>query len=129
MKSADRAFNAAVGIQFIHLLSLLVPGVPSLVTECLSWIWLAFAPAIGFLNGREGNSPGKSGGHAALLLVTWFFMGALSEVIFPSVKNTEIWLTGIAGFALSCFLFAVVAFIVAAVAALVGRRFCVDSPA
>ena len=124
---ADRIFYLGVGIQILHWLLSSFIGSEIWVLQAIFWLWLALVPIIGFLAGRGGSGLGKSGGLAALLCVTWFFIGALDGVFSSSAVSADHWLKGMGSLALSSLLFGVAAFLVAVLAAQVGRRFRVPS--
>src|SRR3954467_4594523 len=112
----DRIFYAAVGIQILHWLLSFAVGPEVRALQGLFWIWVALVPFIGFFGGREGKGFGKSGGLAALLCVTWFFMVALNAMFLSSTVSAENWLKGMGAFAVSSVLFGSMAFVVAAIA-------------
>jgi len=127
----DRIFYAAVGIQVLHWLLSFVVGPEVWALQGLFWIWVALVPFIGFFGGREGKGLGKSGGLVALLFLMWFFVGTLNAVFLSlssTVSPTD-WLTGMGAFTLSSILFGAAACLVAIVAAVIGRRFRVQSSA
>lgn len=126
---AHRMFYAAVGIQILQWLLSFFLGSEAWVLQGLFWVWLTLIPVIGFFAGRDGSGIGKAGGLAALLGVTWFFMVALNAMFLSSTVSADNWLRGMGAFALSSVLVGSVAFLVAAFAALIGRRFRVQSSA
>jgi len=124
-------FYAAAGIQILQCCLSFFLGSDTWLLQALFWIWLALVPFIGFFAGREGDSLGKSGGLAALLFVSWFLLVS-SNTTFLSLTSawyTDKWLRGMGAFGLANALLALAVILVAVVAALIGRRFLVQSSA
>ena len=130
MSIADRIFYAAIGIQVLAWLLSAFLAADNWIVIGLFWIWIAFVPAIGFYVGRSGGKVPKACGLSTLLFVAWFSAGAV-DMTFSSIVSAslppDLWLKGLAGYALSCFFLAVVALLVVTLAALIGRHLNVRS--
>ena len=132
MTRAVRIFYVVIGIQLLAWLMSTFFASENWIVAALFCIWIALVPLIGFFVGRSGGKVAKACGLSTLLFFTWFLTGAVDATfssLFSTVPPPNLWLEGLVGYALSCFLFAAVALLVVAGAVIIGRRLSINASA
>ena len=127
MSSVDRITGVAIALQLLGLAASLM-GARAWFVYAIFYGWAVLIPVVGFIVGRANGKAVSGGLRGAAFLLTWFCINVIALVFFPGVSKTatDIGLTSLAGFAISCTVFAIVAFGVAAISAVIGRKFRVE---
>jgi hypothetical protein len=126
--SIYRIRDLGVALQILQVI-LSAFGVHGWLAQAIYFAWNALIPVIGFLVSRGGGKIVHGGFHGAAMYLWWFFINAVAWTVLPGLRIAAPGdaLLALGGLAISCLVFGIIAFVVASIAAVIGRKFRVQT--